>query len=167
MSWTKEQTREYNRERHRTRRAKYIEMLGGSCARCGSTEQLEFDHVEPTEKRYTISAYFKGKEERHEAELKKCQLLCKQCHIEKSIEDSGKNPARGVHGTLSSYNHCRCTECRAAKSAYNRMHDKRERKRAPLQHGMMRMYRRGCRCPECRAANAAKMRAYKQKVLAR
>ncbi len=135
MSWTKEQTRQYNRERHQERRAKYIEMLGGVCTRCGSTEQLEFDHVDPMEKRYTVSAYFKGKEDRHEAEIMKCQLLCKQCHVDKSIEDSGKHPARGTHGTLSSYRHCKCEECVTAKRLWWR-----EYRRKQKEAGVKRKY---------------------------
>jgi len=30
-------------------------MLGGRCVRCGATEDLEFDHIDPSTKRFTIS----------------------------------------------------------------------------------------------------------------
>jgi hypothetical protein len=54
------------------------------------------------------------------AELKFCQLLCKPCHIEKTIKDKGFNQA--VHGLLSTYcnKKCRCDECRAANANYMR-----------------------------------------------
>jgi hypothetical protein len=38
------------------RRKRLIEMLGGKCARCGSAESLEFDHIDPSTKKFTISS---------------------------------------------------------------------------------------------------------------
>ena len=162
--WSKEKVAEYNRTLYRERRDRYIELLGGACTQCGTTEQLEFDHVEPTKKAYDVAAYFRGSERRLESEMQKCQLLCKQCHKEKSLTEAGKTSAKGTHGTLSSFRYCRCEVCRAAKSQYNKEHDKRPRRRPPLEHGTVRMYSRGCRCETCRAANAAKMREYKKKL---
>jgi 5-methylcytosine-specific restriction endonuclease McrA len=38
------------------RRAELIEMLGGRCVRCGAVEDLEFDHIDPTTKRFAVGA---------------------------------------------------------------------------------------------------------------
>lgn len=35
------------REWARQKRAHFIAVLGGKCVRCGSTEKLEFDHIDP------------------------------------------------------------------------------------------------------------------------
>ena len=63
------------------------------------------------------------------------------------------------HGTLTAYTYhsCRCDECRAVASAYNKQKHE-ERKTAGLapgaeQHGTKNGYiNYGCRCGECRVA---------------
>ena len=49
--------RTYIMARRKVRRARLIELLGGRCVRCGSTDELEFDHI------------------------------CRTCHVAKGIED--------------------------------------------------------------------------------
>jgi 5-methylcytosine-specific restriction endonuclease McrA len=39
--------RTYIKARRKVRRARLIELLGGQCVRCGSTDELEFDHIDP------------------------------------------------------------------------------------------------------------------------
>lgn len=64
------------------------EQLGGACTECGSVEDLEFDHVDPATKEFTIGQGAAGfSEARLQAELAKCQLLCHECHVEKSRRD--------------------------------------------------------------------------------
>ena len=72
---------EYMRGYRASRRRALIAMMGGSCVVCGSEDNLEFDHIKPSDKSFSISRYY-GSLENIEAELKKCQLLCKQCHLE-------------------------------------------------------------------------------------
>ena len=60
-----------------------VEHLGGECVKCGSVEQLEFDHVYPGSKDRAISDVMASRHKLTE-ELKKCQLLCKSCHREKT-----------------------------------------------------------------------------------
>lgn len=100
------------------RHAEAVAALGGHCARCLETENLEFDHINPATKCMTIAKMWTASEVRFQAELKKCQLLCRPHHLEKSLEERGQKPARGTHGTLSAYRYCgppKCEDCKAAK----------------------------------------------------
>lgn len=76
--------REYQKKRWEQRRQKLIEFLGGKCFQCGATEGLEFDHIDPTTKSFTIAHCPTASEERMLAEIKKCQLLCHACHEKKT-----------------------------------------------------------------------------------
>lgn len=61
-----------------------VEYKGGKCNICGysrSVRALEFHHIDPSEKDFTIS----GKSwsfERLKSEVDKCVLVCANCHIE-------------------------------------------------------------------------------------
>ena len=80
--------REYIKARKHARRAKLVEMLGGKCVRCGSTEDLELDHVDPSTKAFNVCADLTRAWDDLVAEAMKCQLLCRDpCHIQKSLED--------------------------------------------------------------------------------
>lgn len=86
MSDDREYMRQYMARRYARRMAEATALLGGRCVHCGSTVDLEFDHIDPSTKEFVISQRMAGvSEKRLEAELKKCQLLCKSCHEEKSI----------------------------------------------------------------------------------
>jgi len=76
------------------RKRKKIELVkykGGYCEKCGydkSFEVLQFHHINPSEKDFTIS----GKSyslERLKKEVDKCILVCANCHIE--IHEELKN----------------------------------------------------------------------------
>lgn len=104
--------REYQRNWVRKRREDFF--LGKTCVRCGSAEQLELDHIDPATK---ISHYiWSWSSVRREAELLKCQVLCRTCHQVKSDEyQTVINPC----GTVTGYTKrkCRCPWCRAAWAA--------------------------------------------------
>jgi hypothetical protein len=53
-----------------------IENLGGKCRCCSSTENLEFNHIDPLIKVTEASYLHIMKKD----EWKKCELLCKKCH---------------------------------------------------------------------------------------
>jgi hypothetical protein len=74
---------EYAREWYAARRAKGIESLGGKCVQCGTTEDLEIDHIDPATK--VSHRIFSWSWARIEIELKKCQLLCMPHHLDKTI----------------------------------------------------------------------------------
>lgn len=109
--------REYARLWMADRRAQWFE--GKACVRCGSTEDLQVDHINPdlkmSHKVWSWSA------ERREVELSKCQVLCLTCHKLKTRVDFEPR-----HGTNGRYVHrkCRCGECRAAHTEVNRQYRK-------------------------------------------
>jgi 5-methylcytosine-specific restriction endonuclease McrA len=103
---------------YRAIRKDVIARLGGKCVVCGTTRKLEIDHINPKEKKFEVSARICTMDgAKLKKELDKCQLLCHKHHMEKSIRERGDKPAKGTHGTLSSYRYCRCPKCTAAHSA--------------------------------------------------
>lgn len=46
---------EYMKRRWKERRISAVIQLGGCCVRCGTTESLEFDHIDPSTKTATIA----------------------------------------------------------------------------------------------------------------
>jgi hypothetical protein len=96
-----------------------IALLGGRCVKCGTTENLEIDHIDPKKKSFTLAGNMHTKPVAAvKRELRKCQLLCETCHMVKTIAERGHKPAKGTHGTLSSYRYCKCELCTAAHSKY-------------------------------------------------
>lgn len=89
MGYLKNETREeynsrYNKlmkQRYYDRRAKAIEMLGGKCVDCGTTEQLEFDHVDENKKLFVVTQKLvSGAWDKLTEEINKCVLRCQSCH---------------------------------------------------------------------------------------
>tara|TARA_B100001564_G_C20571144_1_gene638392 strand:- start:28 stop:444 length:417 start_codon:yes stop_codon:yes gene_type:complete len=83
-----EQNREAARERTKERKKKHrqecLNRLGGKCAVCGTTSNLEFDHIDPKTKKFKITAGLSYRLEVLFEEVDKCMLLCKKHHIEKT-----------------------------------------------------------------------------------
>lgn len=91
-----------------------LDYLGGVCVKCGTTEQLEFDHINPSTKTYNISKKWSLPTSKHYAELDKCQLLCYTHHKEKHI---------GGHGSHAEYKRgCRCVLCKGVHDMYQRQY---------------------------------------------
>ena len=78
---------EYTTEWRHNRKKLCVEKLGGKCAKCGTTEFLQFDHIKPSEKSFDISKRYTTDLETLFEELDKCQLLCRRCHMEKTKDD--------------------------------------------------------------------------------
>jgi hypothetical protein len=106
--------KDYMKARKQARRAKLIEMLGGCCVRCGTTEDLEFDHIDPATKRFNVCSDLTRAWDELVAETLKTQLLCRPCHVAKGAEDRPETP-HGRHRYV--YWQCRCEICRAANAA--------------------------------------------------
>lgn len=109
------------RNKRRTERKTYfLDLLGGKCVCCGSTESLQFDHIDPETKNFNISSKLDHNFESLEQEVMLCQLLCASCHGKKTRKDNGFKGYE--HGTQSMYNNlgCRCTDCRAANTIFYR-----------------------------------------------
>lgn len=98
---------DYQRRWMLRRRMEWISANGGACVQCGSTDNLEVDHVTPSNKiTHRVWSYASGFRER---ELSKCQILCHKCHQEKHL--------KVTHGTRSRYiAGCRCHDCKKAMS---------------------------------------------------
>jgi hypothetical protein len=76
------------------RRRKWLRE-NGPCKGCGTRQQLQIDHKDPSKK--ISHRVWSWSEVRRLAELAKCQVLCKRCHREKSRVN--REHARGVrHG---------------------------------------------------------------------
>lgn len=86
MTYTAEQMREYQNTRRAALRAELKAMLGGRCW-CGRSEDLQFDHIDPTTKIFAIASGLDRPRAQLLAEVAKCQLLCRPHHIEKSRTD--------------------------------------------------------------------------------
>lgn len=94
---------------------------------CGSTEGLEVDHIDRHTKSFTLSDKPTAPWVVIVEELKKCQLLCTPCHLEKS-RLAGDLPPASVCGTNSKYTHgCRCDLCKVAHNTYMREYKRRMR----------------------------------------
>jgi 5-methylcytosine-specific restriction endonuclease McrA len=90
-----EYMRRYMLERYHRRRAAIVKSMGGECAQCYSTEDLEIDHIDRSTKSFDIGKAIAGwKMDRINAELDKCQLLCHDCHLEKSVAENSVEPAK-------------------------------------------------------------------------
>ena len=69
------------KERKAKNRSYLIEMLGGKCVGCNTTEHLQFDHIDRKQKKFTIGKMLESSlENKLIPEAEKCQLLCKSCH---------------------------------------------------------------------------------------
>lgn len=78
----KEEIMKYNREYVRNHKNLLKEKMGGKCVKCGAIENLQFDHINPLEKSFNISNNIHRKD--LDEELAKCQLLCPECHLDKT-----------------------------------------------------------------------------------
>lgn len=117
-----ERMKEYQKEWMRARRATYL--AGKACVKCGATERLEIDHINPAEKE--SHHIWSWAEERRSVELAKCQILCNACHKLKTREDQRVFHEHGTYGRYKT-DRCRCDACRAANASATR------RRRAPWQ----------------------------------
>ena len=85
---TSEQKEKHNKVKRgkvEKRKKLLIEMLGGKCESCGTTKNLQFDHIDPTTKSFSIAKKYMCPVVFEE--LKKCQLLCYECHLKKTSEE--------------------------------------------------------------------------------
>ena len=99
-----EYRRAYRRNYYRSRRLEIIGEMGGKCSVCGSTENLQIDHVDAELKVFNVGSRLDCARKTIESELNKCQLLCQKCHLEKTKVDLGiklsgdKNAFYDKHG---------------------------------------------------------------------
>lgn len=108
-----EYMREYMKRRYHKKRAEAIDFLGGKCVVCGSIENIELDHIDPDLKSIDIAKVWTYSKEKFWIEVKKCQLLCNECHLE-------KHKSQYPCGTAQRYwRGCKCIDCRAANALHH------------------------------------------------
>jgi 5-methylcytosine-specific restriction endonuclease McrA len=109
-----EAKRAYQRQWMKKRRQAWIDSKGGCCARCGATDSLEVDHIDPAKKTMEPSYIWSRTAAAVAEELSNCQVLCSRCHLNKTFGTTGIR-----HGTTNGYKHykCRCQLCRDANAA--------------------------------------------------
>lgn len=114
----------YCKKRYHKRRQDALSFLGNQCKHCGSSNNLEFDHVDRSIKTFAISKRLHGLPwEKIKEELSLCQLLCRDCHKKKTSSEKMKKE----HGGRSMWDRCKCDPCRAAKNEYMRNYRARRR----------------------------------------
>lgn len=110
----KEYLRSYQKNWMKSRRQEWIKA-NGPCKHCSSWENLEVDHIKRENKTMRTSSIWGRKQEVREKELSHCQVLCKPCHLVKTLSEVDYPGI--IHGTSNGYDHygCRCEECKLAK----------------------------------------------------
>lgn len=110
--------RAYQAEWQRSHRMKWMED-NGPCRHCGSWDDLELDHIDPSTK--VSNSVWSWSEVRRNEELAKCQPLCKRCHKAKTLLQTSI-PLDLHHGTYSCWKKkkCRCDRCVSAQREYKR-----------------------------------------------
>jgi len=83
----------YQKVKRRRKKIKILGVIykGGKCIKCGYNkyfENLEFHHIDPTKKEFTISQKSNHRWKTIKKELNKCILLCSTCHRETHIEQN-------------------------------------------------------------------------------
>ncbi len=128
-------------------------MLGGACNVCGEDDPvvLDFHHLNPAEKEGAVKKLARTAALKTViAEMKKCVLLCSNCH-------------RKLHGGKL----CLLPDTKQAPDVLDgvSLPSKSRRGvqhvlvRGERKHGTQRMYRAGCKCDLCRKANSEKCMA--------
>ena len=89
--------KELKKQRYHQHRQQVVEYLQDKhnhigCIGCGTTIQLEIDHIDPSTKECNPGNSFSAKtiSQRIWNEVDKCQLLCYDCHREKTGEQFRK-----------------------------------------------------------------------------
>ena len=75
----------YQSERWKNRKKKAVQLMGGACNKCGycrNYSALEFHHLDPSIKEFHFDKGRRYSWEKCLNELKKCILLCSNCHKE-------------------------------------------------------------------------------------
>jgi len=63
--------KKYQLERYHRRRQRAFDLMGGKCNQCGGIDNLQFHHIDPNIKKYTLSKIGLWSEQKFEDEIKK------------------------------------------------------------------------------------------------
>lgn len=113
----KKYNNQYHLNYYHKRRKWFIDYLGGKCIICGSTENLEFDHIDPQTKLLNPKEAIRLTKEKAFEEIDKCQLLCESHHIHKTNSEK----TQFNHGTVYAWmkKKCRCNVCEPVWRKWN------------------------------------------------
>ena len=109
----RERKQKYQRDWMRSRRSQWIHE-SGPCRHCGTWDLLEVDHINPSLKTMEASNIWSRTKEVRDKELTNCQVLCKSCHLKKTLSER-KKPQHGTAHMYSKHK-CRCEPCKNAYS---------------------------------------------------
>jgi 5-methylcytosine-specific restriction endonuclease McrA len=86
-------------DRRRNRRERAVRLLGGACQLCGYSRclwALDVHHLDPSSKDFDISSANTRRWAVTVQELRKCVLLCRNCHQEVHAGMADPPRARGL-----------------------------------------------------------------------
>lgn len=115
-----EYMRGYLNDRYAHTKKEVVAFLGGKCVICGTTSNLEIDHIDRSNKSFDVSKLWSKNKNDYLTEIKKCQLLCKNHHKEKTSKERGVEHGGGLTGKRG----CPCDLCRSRKSEYMKEYNK-------------------------------------------
>lgn len=123
MVYIGDQKREYQNAWKKRRRQDWIDA-NGPCGHCGASNDLEVDHIDPSQKvNHNIWSW---SAKRRDAELAKCQVLCRGCNLGKSIVLGAVFWKHGTY-TAYAYHGCRCALCTRVASARTLLNRKKRK----------------------------------------
>lgn len=114
LDMDREKKRALQRKWFAQRRQAWIDEHG-PCVKCGSSERLEVDHIDPSLKTLQPSKLWSLSLSNpiRIKELDNCQVLCYVCHKQKTKQQTENSS----HGNTTMYRKgCRCDQCKVAKS---------------------------------------------------
>ncbi len=102
------------------KKLKAVKQLGGKCEKCGNTDFrcFDFHHVDGQEKENTVCRFLEGRWSIIEKEIKKCKLLCRNCHSKlhgEAHEEISPGKMRQCNSLkkkfIEIYGECKCKMC--------------------------------------------------------
>ena len=100
-----------------TKKIKAIKLLGDECEECGNNNifHLTFHHRDSNEKENTISQIWKNRWSLIEPEIKKCILLCDNCHRELHYNEKKYEERRKTKEVIVNFKGNKCEICGYSK----------------------------------------------------
>lgn len=112
----------YMAKRYESRMQMGKDRLGGKCVICGTTDNLEFHHIIPEEKEFSIGSLWNMRLEKFLEEIDKCELRCPEHHKKEHEAEHGGNIRYRIYG-------CRCELCEEWWVKEKLWHKENKRKR--------------------------------------
>ncbi len=107
-SWCKVCVYECQKNRWKDRKRKAVELMGEECQKCGYKSNLsafDFHHLDPSKKEFGWPKLSHKKWEDIIKELKKCVLLCSNCHRETHNPEDTLITVQNCHNNLLNIEH--------------------------------------------------------------